>query len=61
MEQENQDKNDKQKLQKSQREKQESSDVLFWGGWSRSSEYTQESRSNDPTSEGLHLTSSFIV
>jgi hypothetical protein len=34
---------------------------LFWDGWSRSSENIQESRSNDPTSEGLHLTSSFIV
>ena len=32
-----------------------------WGGWSRSSENIQESRSNDPASEGLHLITLIIV
>jgi len=36
-------------------EKAKSSKAGFWGGWSRSSEHTQESRSNDPASEGLHI------
>ena len=38
-------------------EKAKSSDAWIWGGWSRSSENIQESRSNDPTSEGLHIVS----
>ena len=53
-EQENQDRNVKQKELESPREKLESSNVLFWDGWSRSSKHTRESRGNDPTSEGLH-------
>ena len=42
-------------------EKAKSSNAWFWGGWSRSSETIQESRSNDPTSEGLHLITLIIV
>jgi len=54
-EQENRDRNTKQKWRKPSKGESESSEVLFRGGWSRSSEKPKESRSNDSTSEGLHI------
>jgi hypothetical protein len=50
-------KNDKNLKEKSQKVAMYSN----WGRWSRSSELTQESRSNDPISEGLHMVSILIV
>ena len=60
-EQENQSQDVKQECRKSCREKAKSSDAWLWGGWSRSSEITQKSGSNDPASEGLHIVWPTIV
>ncbi len=44
-----------------ERKRQKVAMFSSWGGWSRSSENIQESRSNDPASEGLHLITLIIV